>query len=230
MNYVIEPRETSTRLNTTTTDHLLESSRKTSNMPARPLTKAQRMSYRIGRGETGVLTFEPYKSEILPLWRFKTPVIAKKSSSDIYAKFLEYDNNDDFVGMDMSRKFLQMGMTRAKRYANHAGGRKYDKKTGEELEKSKGHAGMEEKLEASEIFKEVWQRAKEHEGYIGKKERFMKEQKEWDKIKKKEAKIAVKEEEETEVKDEEVEAEVKEEEMTEVKKEETAEIKEESET
>jgi hypothetical protein len=146
------------------------------------------MNYRIGRGETGVLTFEPYKSEILPFWRFKTPAIARKSSSDIYAKFLEYDKDDDFIGMDMSRKFLQMGMTRAKRYANHAGGRKYDKETGEPLEKSKGHEGMEEKLEASEIFKEVWETAKGFKGYLEKKEKFMKEQKEWDKEKKKEGK------------------------------------------
>jgi hypothetical protein len=161
-------------------------------MPTQPLTKAQRMSYRIGRGETGVLSFEPYKSEILPLWRFKTPSIARKSSSDIYAKFLEYDKTDDFIGMDMSRKFLQMGMTRAKRYANHAGGRKYDKKTGEELEKSKGHEGMEEKLESSEIFKGVWERAKGFVGYVGKKEAFMKEQKEWDRERKREAKKGVK--------------------------------------
>jgi hypothetical protein len=28
-------------------------------MPSQPLTKAQRMGYRIGRGEMGVLTFEP---------------------------------------------------------------------------------------------------------------------------------------------------------------------------
>jgi hypothetical protein len=28
--------------------------------------------------------------------------------------------------MDMSRKFIQMGYTRARRYANHKGGRKYD--------------------------------------------------------------------------------------------------------
>ncbi|KAH7088964.1 hypothetical protein FB567DRAFT_559532 [Paraphoma chrysanthemicola] len=150
-------------------------------MPSQPLTKAHRMSYRIGRGEQGVLTFEPYKSEILPLWRFKTPAIARKSSKEIYAKFLEYDKQDDFIGMDMSRKFLQMGMTRAKRYANHAGGRKYDKVTGEELKKSEGHKGMEEKLEASLIFREVWEKAKIHDGYKSKKERFMKEQKEWDK-------------------------------------------------
>jgi hypothetical protein len=150
-------------------------------MPSERLTKSQRMSYRIGRGETGVLTFEPYKSEILPLWRFKTPAIARKSSSDIYSKFLDYEKNDDFIGMDMSRKFLQMGMTRAKRYANHAGGRKYDKKTGEQLEKSKGHEGQRDKLEASGIFRAAWEKAKLHEGYVEKKERFIKEQKEWDK-------------------------------------------------
>ena len=77
-------------------------------MSSQTLPKAHRMSYRIGRGEQGVLTFEPYKSEILPLWRFKTPTIARKSSKQIYDKFLEYDQKGDFVGMDMCRKFLQM--------------------------------------------------------------------------------------------------------------------------
>ena len=33
---------------------------------------------------------------------------------------------EDFVGADMARKFLQMGFTRARRYANHRGGKKYD--------------------------------------------------------------------------------------------------------
>ncbi|HBH65581.1 MAG TPA: DUF4385 domain-containing protein, partial [Erwinia persicina] len=28
--------------------------------------------YQVGRGEQGVLMVEPYKSEILPHWRFKT--------------------------------------------------------------------------------------------------------------------------------------------------------------
>ena len=139
------------------------------------------MSYRIARGEMGVLTFEPYKSEILPFWRFKTPAIAEKSSADIYAKFLAYDEKDDFIGMDMSRKFLQMGMTRAKRYANHKGGRKYNKATGKELAKDDEFEGRAEKLESSMIFKEVWEKAKSHDGYQAKKERFQKEQKEWDK-------------------------------------------------
>lgn len=70
--------------------------------------KELRMSYRIGRGEQGVLTFEPYKSSILPLWRFKTPDIARKSSQELWERFEKYDRDGDFVGQDMTRKFIQM--------------------------------------------------------------------------------------------------------------------------
>jgi len=83
--------------------------------------------YRIGKGEQGVLSVEPYKSEILPHWRFRTPDIAQESSDIIYKMFLEYLKDDDFVGADMARKFLQMGYTRSRRYANHKSGRKYSK-------------------------------------------------------------------------------------------------------
>lgn len=147
------------------------------------------MSYRIGRGETGVLTFEPYKSLLLPLWRFKTVPIARRSSAALYAKFTDYAAAGDFIGMDMARKFLQMGMTRAQRYANHAGGRKYDKKTGVELEKSGGHEGKGEKEEASKVFKGVWERAKMDEEYVRRKEEFLEEQKEWDREEKRMAKV-----------------------------------------
>ena len=46
--------------------------------------------YRIGRGEQGVLLVEPYKSEILPYWKFKTPDIARQSADTIYSLFLQY--------------------------------------------------------------------------------------------------------------------------------------------
>jgi hypothetical protein len=85
--------------------------------------------YRVGRGEQGVLTVEPYKSEILPHWRFRTPEIADESAAKIYEMFLAYLQNDDFVGADMARKFLQMGYTRSRRYANHKSGRKYSDTT-----------------------------------------------------------------------------------------------------
>ncbi|KAI8631157.1 hypothetical protein F5Y19DRAFT_473556 [Xylariaceae sp. FL1651] len=137
---------------------------------------AQWLRYRIGRGEQGVLTFEPYKSHLLPHWRFRTTAIARKSAADLWAKFEEFDKQDDFVGMDMARKFIQMGMTRAKRYANYAGGRKYKKGTREELPKSEDHADKREKEQASLVFREVWERCKVHEGYKMRKDEFLKEQ------------------------------------------------------
>src|SRR5919107_83826 len=86
--------------------------------------------YRIGRGEQGVLLVRPYKGEILPHWRFKTVAEAKRSSARIYEMFLAYLGAGDSPGAAMARKFLQMGWPRARRYANHKGGRKYDKQTG----------------------------------------------------------------------------------------------------
>ena len=82
--------------------------------------------YVIGRGELGVLSAEPYKSEILPHWRFATPDKAEVSADKILQMFYDYKAKKDFVGMDMARKFLQMGYTRSRRYANHKGGKKYD--------------------------------------------------------------------------------------------------------
>ena len=141
------------------------------------------MTYRIGRGELLVLTFEPYKSALLPHWRFRTAAIARTSSQTLWNKFLAYDAAGDFVGMDMTRKFLQMGMTRAKRYANHKGGKKYGE-DGKEKEKGVEFEGKREKEEASRVFREVWERAKRYEGYKKRKEQFLKEQKEWDRARK----------------------------------------------
>ncbi|GAA5919867.1 hypothetical protein JCM1841_002082 [Sporobolomyces salmonicolor] len=138
---------------------------------------ALRMSYTIGRGEQGVLTFEPYKSYLLPLWRFRTPAIARESSEALWREFEAFGAEGDWVGQDMCRKFVQMGMTRAKRYANHSGGRKYDARSGELLPRSSTHKGAQEKLEASEVFREVWERCKADETY---KER----RREWEGMKK----------------------------------------------
>ena len=65
--------------------------------------KELRMSYRIGRGETGVLSFEPYKSYLLPKWRFRTPELARESSQALYRQFLVYQDKGDFVGMDSGK-------------------------------------------------------------------------------------------------------------------------------
>ena len=86
-----------------------------------------RKYYRIGRGEQGVLLVEPYKSDICKYWKFATLEQAKVSSSIIFEMFQGYRDRKDFIGMDMCRKFLEMGFTRARRYANHKDGKKYDK-------------------------------------------------------------------------------------------------------
>ena len=117
--------------------------------------------YRVGKGEQGVLLVEPYKSEILPHWRFATPEIAEASSRKIAAMFEEYKAAGDFVGMDMARKFLQMGWTRARRYANHRGGRKYDKSTDEELPRSEDPV----KAESARIFYDRYVVAREDPDY-----------------------------------------------------------------
>jgi hypothetical protein len=119
--------------------------------------------YRVGRGEQGVLLVEPYKSEILPHWRFKTSVEARVSAAAIYRLYEEYLADGDFVGMDMARKFLQMGFTRALRYANHRGGRKYDRATGRLLPRTPVD---EEKAEAAEIFRRQWERVRTDPAYV----------------------------------------------------------------
>lgn len=95
---------------------------------------------------------EPYKSELLPLWRFRTPDAARMSSEGILAKFKMYLARDDFVGADMARKFLQMGYTRSRRYANYKGGRKY----GANRELLPKGTGDPAKAETAEIFYKAW--------------------------------------------------------------------------
>jgi len=90
--------------------------------------KEVRKLYRIGRGEQGVLLVRPYTNDICQYWRFQKPTIAKKSAQKIYEMYADYRAKNDFVGMDMCRKFLEMGFTRARRYANHKDGKKYDEK------------------------------------------------------------------------------------------------------
>ena len=82
--------------------------------------------YRIGRGEQGVLLVKPYTNDICKHWRFKTPMEAYISASRILFEYNLYKTKQDFVGMDMCRKFLEMGFTRSRRYANHKDGKKYD--------------------------------------------------------------------------------------------------------
>ena len=126
--------------------------------------------YRIGRGEQGVLLVRPYTDDICKHWKFKTPKIAEKSARVITEMFFEYLYEDDFIGMDMCRKFLEMGFTRSRRYANHKDGKKYDK-YGNILPQEKDWATSDKAISAK-IFKV-------YRDLVAKNEIYQKRRKAW---------------------------------------------------
>jgi len=123
-----------------------------------------RKMYRIGRGEQGVLLVRPYTNDICAHWRFKTPEIAQQSALKIYTMFLNYQVDEDFIGMDMCRKFLEMGFTRSRRYANHRNGKKYDKE-GNVIPQEKDHATCHF-AESAKIFKRARDIVAKNETYV----------------------------------------------------------------
>ena len=129
-----------------------------------------RKLYRIGRGEQGVLLVRPYTNVICDHWRFKTPDEAVKSSNKIFAMYLDYRDEKDFIGMDMCRKFLEMGFTRARRYANHNSGKKYDSE-GNVRPQEPDHATSKYAKSAT-IFKKV-------RDIVAKNETYVKMRKQW---------------------------------------------------
>ena len=126
--------------------------------------KKVRKLYRIGRGEQGVLLVRPYTNDICKYWRFKTLKEAEVSSQKIFDMYLDYRIQKDFVGMDMCRKFLEMGFTRARRYANHKDGKKYDK-NGKVLPQEKDWA-TSEKAKSAKRFKQFRDLVTQDEFYI----------------------------------------------------------------
>ena len=126
--------------------------------------KANRKLYRIGRGEQGVLLVRPYTNFICRYWQFKTPLDSLKSSQKILNIFLYFRAKKDFIGMDMARKFLEMGFTRARRYANHKDGNKYDS-NGKVKPQEKDWA-TSEKAKSARRFKEFRDLVTKDEFYI----------------------------------------------------------------
>ena len=132
--------------------------------------KETRKLYRIGRGEQGVLLVRPYTNVICDHWRFKTPDEAVESANHIFGMYLDYRDEKDFIGMDMCRKFLEMGFTRSRRYANHRDGKKYDN-DGNIRPQEPDHATSKYAKSAT-IFKKV-------RDIVAKNETYVKMRKQW---------------------------------------------------
>ena len=78
----------------------------------------------------------------------------------------------------MARKFLQMGYARARRYANHKGGKKYKGAVPDDKKGQSGAHGREElprqepdpiKAESARIFKQKWDLCRENKTYLAMK-------------------------------------------------------------
>lgn len=124
--------------------------------------RAEPFEYEVRRGEQGVFRCEPYKSELLRLWGYADRETADEAGEAIHAKYRAYRRAGDFPGMDMARKYLQMGYTRAMRYARYPGGQKYV--DGEE--RAPEFWADIDKREAALIFEVWWNHVEADEAYV----------------------------------------------------------------
>ena len=133
----------------------------------------QPLLYELGRGQQGVLICEPYKSHLYPLWKFRTEEIAKESAEKIFQRFKEYLLDEDFVGADMAKKYLHMGFTRSRRYANHKSGKKWSKEDGDwKILPQEKDWDTNEKARSARVFYSYWKSAREDTEYLSQKKAF----------------------------------------------------------
>jgi hypothetical protein len=130
--------------------------------------RAHPEAYRVTGDEQGVFKVEPYKSELLPLWQFNDEAAARTAISALEERYTDYREADDFVGMDMVRKYLRMGFTRAMRYAKYPGGTKYHD---DGTERTPQQWADPDKRAAAVAFREAWEAVREDPAYQRMKKR-----------------------------------------------------------
>ena len=102
--------------------------------------------------------------------------MAQESSKTILSMFYGYLDEGDFVGADMAKKFLHMGYTRSRRYANHRDGRKWTNESGQwEVLPQEADAMTCDKAKSAEIFKTAWVEARTNETYLKMKKEWRNE-------------------------------------------------------
>lgn len=122
--------------------------------------------YRHTPDERGAFKIEPYKSELLPAWGIATLADAEEGAAALDERYREYRDESDFVGMDVARKYLQMGWTRAMRYAKYPGGQKYETDAdGDRVERDPQEWYDDEKREIALVYKRRLDRVRDDEAY-----------------------------------------------------------------
>lgn len=116
--------------------------------------RAHPEAYRVTNDERGVFKVQPYKDELLPHWGFADEATARAAVDALAERYTDYRENEDFVGMDVVRKYLRMGFTRAMRYAKYPGGTKYND---DGTEREPERWADPEKRRAAVVFRDAWQ-------------------------------------------------------------------------
>jgi hypothetical protein len=131
--------------------------------------------YRHTPDERGAFKIQPYKDELLPVWEIADLEAAEDGAAALFERYRAYREAGDFVGMDMTRKYLQMGWTRAMRYAKYPGGKKYEQRDGERVEREPDRWYDEEKREIALVYKEYLDRVRDDEAYLDARKRHQAE-------------------------------------------------------
>lgn len=139
--------------------------------------KAVRMSYRIrNRGDDG-MSIEPYRSHLNNMWYFHTAELAQQSANELWNRFLDYYWHGDFIGMDMARKFVQMGMVCSQYIEDLSRGETHAEAVHGETNSERKRVGLTS--EAALIYKGALAEMRRHSGYMKYREKFMVEQRAW---------------------------------------------------
>lgn len=76
--------------------------------------EAEPQRYPLEMDDSAALTVTPYSERLLPYWRYGSKAEAAQSAAQLYECYTQYKEKADFVGMDVARRLLRLGMRRSR--------------------------------------------------------------------------------------------------------------------
>ena len=73
--------------------------------------------YPLDMDDEQALDVAPYASRIVPFWRYRSTAEASTSAAQLYELYTRYKEANDFVGMDVVRRLLRLGLKYARNLA-----------------------------------------------------------------------------------------------------------------
>jgi hypothetical protein len=70
--------------------------------------------YPVDMDDEQVLQVAPYAARLLPYWRYASADDAARSAAALYEWYTRFKEAGDFVGMDVARRLLRLGLKRTR--------------------------------------------------------------------------------------------------------------------